>query len=436
MKFYDRSNELALLEENRQVAEHSANFTLLIGRRRVGKTALIVESLKNQKSLYLFVSRKSEVLLCEEFQLAAAEALDIQILGKADRFGEFFGQLLKYSEENSFTLVIDEFQDFERVNKSIFSEIQNLWDKHRAKSKINFIACGSIYSMMTRLFEDEREPLFGRLTSKIVLQPFATGVIKQILGDHNPRWKPEDLLCLYMLTGGTPKYVSLLMDRGATTKAKMLKYLCGGGSPLLTDGKDVLISEFGKDYTTYFSILQLIASGKTSQSEIDSIVGKNTGAYLHNLEREYTLIERNKPIFSKPESRNIKWRIRDNYLRFWFRFVYANQSLVETEKYELLHELIERDYQQYSGLILEDYFRKKLMEEGPYSSVGSSWDNKGTNEIDVVALNELSNEALVAEVKTNPKHISMSTLESKAASIAKPLEKYKVDYAAFSLADM
>ncbi|MDR1203347.1 MAG: hypothetical protein LBL58_17195 [Tannerellaceae bacterium] len=92
------------------------------------------------------------------------------------------------------------------------------------------------------------------------------------------------------------------MESGAITKNKMLDKITSLDSPFIGEGKELLISEFGKEYGTYFSILQLIASGKTSQSEIDSIIGKNTGAYLVNLEKEYSLIIRNKPLFSKPEN--------------------------------------------------------------------------------------------------------------------------------------
>jgi AAA+ ATPase superfamily predicted ATPase len=439
MKFYDRQAELSLLTQNKTLSIKRASFTLMTGRRRIGKTALITESVKKQKSrksLYLFVSRKNEALLCEEYQSAMSEVLGIQVFGTVSRFKDIFEQLLVYSADNPFTLVIDEFQDFERVNKSIFSEIQDLWDRYKDKAKIDLIVCGSVYSMMTRLFEDSREPLFGRLTSKIVLQPFPIKVIKKILKDHNPGYSPEDLLCLYMITGGVPKYISLLMDAGATAKDTMLDFFAAAGSPFLSDGKDILVSEFGRDYSTYFSILQLISAGKTSQTGIDSIIGKNTGSYLLNLEKEFSIIERNKPIFSKPESRNTKWRIRDNYLRFWFRFVYANQSLVETGRYDLLRELISADYTQYSGLILEDYFRMKFLEEGRYTKVGSSWDRKGTSEIDMVALNDLDKKALIAEVKRNSQNISMAVLAGKAESIKKDLSGYSIEYTGLSLNDL
>lgn len=436
MKFYNRTAELEILARTLEQSKKSSCFTVMVGRRRIGKTSLLLESVKGQKYLYLFVSRKSEPLLCEQFQKDATDALGLQIFGTITRFKDLFEQLLIFATKEHYTLIIDEFQEFDNVNSSIFSDVQNLWDQYKDKTKINFIASGSIYSMMMKIFENRKEPLFGRLSSKITLQPFAVSVIKEILNDYNPKYTSEDLLCLYMLTGGVPKYIDLLMEAGAATKDKILDMVTRPDSPFIGEGKELLISEFGKEYGTYFSILQLIASGKTTQSEIDSIIGKNTGAYLVNLEKEYSLITKNKPMFSKPESRKARWSLNDNYLRFWFRFIYPNQSLIEMGKYDLLRETIDKNYEQYSGFILEKYFRAKMVEEERITAIGSYWDSKGENEIDLIALNDLDKTAIVAEVKRNPKKIDMALLQAKADSIKKELAKYEVELRGLSMNDI
>jgi len=433
MKFYDRKEELQLLQTIAKRSEKQAEFTLLTGRRRVGKTALLMEAFRDVPHVYLFVGRKSEPLLCAEFQQAIAEALEIPVFGAAARFKELFEQLMVYAQKQHLTLIIDEFQDFERVNPAIFSDIQDVWDRYKDKARINFIVSGSIYSLLVRLFENEKEPLFGRLTSKIALQPFSTATLKLILHDNNPNYLPDDLLCLYLLSGGVAKYVSLLMDSQAVAKDAMLSSVCRMGSPFLTEGKELLVSEFGKDYSTYFSVLQLIASGKTTQSEVDSIIGKNTGAYLHNLDEEYSLLGKNQPLFAKPGSRSIRWRVKDCYLRFWFRFIYANQSLVETGRYDLLSELVEAHYEDFSGLTLEDYFRAKFQEEGRFTQVASYWDRKGKNEIDLIALNSLDMTATIAEVKRNPKKISLRSLKEKSCVLSSELADYALNFEALSL---
>ncbi|MBB5440066.1 hypothetical protein HDC92_003764 [Pedobacter sp. AK017] len=436
MKFYGRKKELEILELNQVQSKKTACFTVMIGRRRIGKTSLLLESVKNKKYLYLFVSRKNEQLLCAQFQKEAQEVLGLQIFGSITAFQDIFEQLLIYSTKENFSLIIDEFQEFEYVNAAIFSDIQRLWDKYKDQSKLNFIACGSIYSMMLKIFENRKEPLFGRLTSKMVIQPFSVGVMKEILKDYNPKYTPEDLLCMYAITGGVAKYITLLMEAGATTEAAMFDLITRPDSPFLVEGKDLLVSEFGREYGTYFSLLQLIASGKTTQTEMDSIVGKNTGAYLVNLEKEYSLINKNKPMFAKPESRKARWSISDNYMRFWFRFIYPSQSMIELGKHELLREYIVQNYEQYSGLMLEKYFREKLSESERITAIGSYWDNKGENEIDLIAINDLDKTGIVAEVKRNPKKINIDLLKIKAQTIQKELSKYKVEVMGFSIKDM
>ena len=296
--------------------------------------------------------------------------------------------------------------------------------------------CGSIYSLMMKIFENNKEPLFGRLTSKIVLKPFSINVIKEILKDYNPNYTAEDLLFLYTLTGGVSHYIALLMNAKAVTYKKMLDFVTRPDSPFLNEGKELLVSEFGRDYSTYFSILQLVAVGKTTQSEIDSIIGKNTGAYLSNLENQYSLIVKNKPMFSKPESRNAHWSIGDNFLRFWFRFIYPNQTLIEMGRFDLLKLYISNNYEQYSGLLLEKYFRQKFAEQEIITSIGNYWNSNGENEIDLIALNDFDKTATIAEVKRNQKKISLQTLAMKTAAIQKQLAKYEVSLKALSLNDM
>jgi AAA+ ATPase superfamily predicted ATPase len=436
MKFYDREKEQEiLLGINAQSTENTC-FTIITGRRRVGKTALLMKAEENSKMLYLFVSRNSEAVLCSQFQQQASESLGLQIFGTIANFRDLFEQLLIFAQTEHYTLIIDEFQDFERVNTAIFSEIQNLWDKYKDKIKLNFIVCGSIYSLMIKIFENDKEPLFGRLTSKITVKPFTINVLKNILKDYNAHYTAEDLLFLYTLTGGVPKYIALLMDSGAVAFDKMLDFVVRPDSPFLNEGKELLVSEFGRDYSTYFSILQLIAAGKTRQTEIDSIIGKNTGAYLSKLENQYSFVVKNKPMFSKPESRNASWAINDNFLRFWFRFIYPNQNLIEMSKFDLLKTYILNNYEQYSGLVLESYFRQKFAEEEQITAIGNYWDTKGENEIDLIALNDFEKTAVIAEIKRNHKKIDLQDLAIKANSIQKYLSKYQVALKSLSMNEM
>ena len=437
MKFYDREKEIEILRRNwEKSAEHSL-FTVMIGRRRIGKTALLLKTEQEQKMLYLYVSKDNERVLAEKFQKTAEEVLGLHVYGRMETFAQFFEQIMKYGKEHHFTIVFDEFQNFLKVNPAIPSHIQDIWDRYHESTMVNLVACGSIYSMMHKIFDNDDEPLYGRKDCEIRLKPFRISVIKEILHDYNPNYTAEDLLCLYMLTGGVAKYIALLMDAGATDKESMLKWATALESPFITEGRELVLSEFGKDYANYLSILQLVAGGMTVQNQIDNIIGKNTGTYLKRLEEDYNYVSKLVPMFSKPGCRNLRWSVEDCFLRFWFRFVLPNQSLIETERNDLLLEIVERDYNDYTGLVLEQYFRQKIGEEERVTLVGNYWDRKGMNEIDLIALNDIDKTALVAEVKRNADRYNPKLLQEKFDSIRSNFGKYgEVQLKGLSMQDM
>ena len=436
MRFYDREKELEILKKNWEQSGHQSMMTTLIGRRRIGKTALLLKSAIRQQHLYLYVSKDNEQLLCRKFQQQAENDIRLKVYGQASSFGQLFEELMKYGIDNHYTLIIDEFQNFLTINKAIPSVIQDIWDRYKDNTHVNLILCGSIYSMMKRIFDNSDEPLYGRRDSNIRLQPFRIDVLKTILYDYNANYKPEDLLCLYMLTGGVAKYVALLMDAKAISKNKMLRYAFAADSPFLTEGTELLISEFGRDYGTYFSILQLIAAGMTTQSEIDSVIGKNTGAYLNNLYEDYSFISKNTPILSKAGARNIKWQIDDCFLRFWFRFVYPYQALIESGQTELLYQYVADNYTQFTGKTLERYFHEKTMQTGCFSRIGNWWNRKGEDEIDMIALNEFNKTGIIAEIKRNNQKLNLAELQRKSDALPCDFTKYSLDMLMLSMDDM
>ena len=437
MKFYDRVNELAILQDNEQQSFESAVFTVLMGRRRVGKTSLITESMAGKEYAYLFVSKDSEALLCQNFQRDLEAQIGLTIYGEVSKFKDLFEIIMKEAQKRHLTIVMDEFQTLYKINPSIFSDIQNIWDRYKRNAKINLIVSGSIQTLMKRIFEDEAEPLYGRPTSKFTLRPFTIEVMKQILHDANPDYAPEDLLCLYAITGGVAKYIELLIDAKCYTKEKMLNYVCRQDSYFLTEGKDLLNQEFSGEFATYFSILQVIAAGKTKRSEIDSTLHRDLGTYLQNLENKYELISRQKPLLAKQNGKVTAYEIHDNFLRFWFRFIYPYQSLIERNLFPLLRSNITKNYEGFIGRTLEQYFQDKVMETGEYTQVGNWWDRKGQNEIDLIAINEFDHTGIVAEIKRNVHKISMSKLQEKVAVLPKKdFGEYTLQLKALSMDDM
>lgn len=439
MRFYDREQEIAFLRETREQAKTVARFTVLTGRRRIGKTTLIREAYKDEPFVYFFVARKAESDLCEVLLEEIREKLGIPTLGSSRKFSEIFRYLLELSVTRSFTLVIDEFQDFFRVNKGVFSEMQDIWDKYEKACKINLVVCGSIYSLMQKIFKDKKEPLYGRNTAELRLKPFQPSVLKQIMADAKPGYSSEDLLAMFTFTGGVAKYVNLLVDAGALDKDAMIRHIISPNSTFLNEGKNNLIEEFGKDYGIYFSILSCIARGKNTRSEIEDVIGKEVGGYLTNLEKDYELIAKRQPLFEQSANKSVRYELGDVFYSFWFRFIFKYSYIIEIENYTKLQEIIRRDYNTFSGLMLERWFHRVAMENGEFTRIGRWWDRKGENEIDMICEDELADKAVFYEIKRQTDEINIGLLKQKAEVMLRAsgaFKNYDSGYEGLSMKDM
>lgn len=434
MKFYNREEELKELATLYDQAANAGRMTVLTGRRRVGKTLLALEAAKNTRQLYLFVSRKAEALLCEEYLGEIRRHFSLPVVGDIRHFRDIFTLLIELSRSERLTLIIDEFQEFFNVNPAVYSELQNLWDRNKSTCKLNLICIGSVHSLMYQIFQDAKEPLFGRADRIFFLKPFNIKTIANIITDHQP-FDLRVLFDTYAITGGLPKHLELLVENQSLGKEAMLDFILKPHSPFITEGKTQLVEEFGRDYGTYFSILELIASGKTARSEIESILEIHSGAYLAKLENEYALIDRHLPITAKPGGRLVKYYIRDNFLDFWFRFLHRHHSAIETGNFSYLHEIIERDYATWSGHLLERFFRDLLAATGRYNRIGNYWERGNRNEIDLVAINDLHKQLLLAEVKRNKSRINLTDLQRKSQRLLEHFPGYDVEYRAFGLED-
>ena len=434
MKFYFRDEILQQLEALHKQSETSAKMVVLLGRRLVGKTSLSLEFVKDKAFVYLFVAKKSETLLCEGFVDTIRGALGIPIHGKVETFKEIFTILLEYTKTNPLTLIVDEFQEFFNINPSVYSEIQGLWDIYKNNSRLNVIFIGSVYFLMHKIFENEKEPLFGRADRIICLRPFSISQMQAILQDYGVQ-KLERLFEFYVLTGCVPKYLDLLLTNKCYDLDSILDFMLKENSSFLNEGRNQLIEEFGKDYTTYFSILELISRGKTSRSEIHSIIHKNVGAYLEKLENDYNVIQKFKPIDARPNSKLVKYQITDNFLRFWFRFFHRNRGAIEIHNYAYVKKIIKRDFSSYSGRILEKLFFELLAETKRFNRIGTYWGRGHKDEIDIVAINDLEKIIVVAEVKTNSRRNSQARLEHRAARLLENYPDYDVEYLRLSLVD-
>ncbi len=435
MKFYGREDELRQLSQLEQKTKIQGVMTVLTGRRRVGKTELAFQQVQGQKFIYLFVSKKAEFLLCQEYLADIQRCFELPVIGEIRSFSDIFKLLLELGKTNRFTLIIDEFQEFTSINPSIYSDIQKLWDIYKKQIHLHVIFIGSIYSLMRKIFRDKKEPLFGRADAIIHLQGFSLNALSNLLKEYRI-FDAKNWFDLYLLTGGMPKYVELLMDAGVQNLSDMLNVMLAKNSLFLEEGKYLLIEEFGKEYTIYFSILELIAQGKTARSEIGAILEKDIGGYLQRLEDDYTVIQTYKPMTAKPQSRLQRYTLIDNFIKFWFYYFYANRAAIEMENFSYIKKIMNKTYANYSGRILENFYHTLLAETGLYNRIGRYWEKGNLNEIDLIAVNDLEKRMVVAEIKRNAKKINTTELKLRAEKLRPFFDGYTVEYLALSLDNM
>lgn len=418
MDFIAREQEIEFFRKIRERSADNAQFTVLTGRRRVGKTALLRKALADGEIPYVHlpITRQSEKTLCIELQDEIERVLDLGILGRSESFRDLFLALMKASKTRRFTVVLDEFQEFDRINSAVFSQIAAIWDEHHAESRINLVVCGSINRLMNKIFFNDGEPLYGRNTGHLQLKPFKISVLKRVMSIYHPAYSADDLLSLWVVSGGVARYVDMMVSAKALTRKRMLNEIFSQGSSYLSEGKTILAEEFGTDYGIYFTILSAIASGITTTSELKNLIGADVNGYLTKLENQYGLVSKKQPVFDKPSGKNCHYQIDDCFFRFWFRFVFKYRNFMELERFEQMKQIAARDFDVFSGYALERYFHWKFVEDTTYTRMGAWWDRKGEDEIDLVCEDELSGRLDFFEVKRDAARFDSARLNEKVAA--------------------
>lgn len=435
MKFVDRAHELTLLNTLEKRAEIGGVMTVLTGRRRVGKTMLALHHVKGRKYLYLFVARKEESVLCREFMQDIRAKFEWGTVGEVISFKQVFALLLEIAKREKFTLILDEFQEFFQINPSVYSDIQKLWDLNKHDIQLHVIFIGSVYSLMHKIFEDNKQPLFGRADRLVQVKPFPIRTVAALLKAKD-KLKPETLFYYYLLTGGMPKYLEALLVESAFSLDQLISCMISKDSLFINEGRNLLIDEFGRDYHMYFTLLELIGQGKTSRPALESLLQKDVGGYLFRLESDYGVLARHRPVNSKVNTRTQKYKIVDHFLNFWFRFVYPNQSVIEMENFMYLRKLIHRDFQGFAGVGLERFYHQLFAESGQYSLIGNYWEKNNHNEIDLVAVNEMEKRIVFAEIKLKKQKINLPVLMERANLILPDFRDYTPSYLALSIEDV
>ncbi len=409
MKFQNRKNELQAIRNLEQLSEKHAHMLVMFGRRRVGKTRLIIESMD---CIYFFVDKKTSSLLLREY----SDILKTEVSGFVPEFSnwdDLVRFLFEYSKENHLKIVFDEFQNFTYVDPAIFSIFQKYWDMYYVDTPILLVFVGSYIGLMKKIFINAKEPLYGRATSRIDLKPLSYKHIRNICQDLGFT-NEEEIITLYATFGGVPRYYQLIEDYGLTNYEDVIKTLILSENAILKDEvKHILISEFGNNYTTYFSILEAISFGKGTLKEISDITGiemKSLSRYLHDLVNTYEIIERRAPIIKGTKMG--RYVIKDQMVHFWFRFINPNMSFTESGKYDMVLERIKTSLPSFTGLIFEDIARNIVFENLPFSpsKMGAWWNRRG-DEIDIAVIGEKPYSTLLGEVKWNSRPMGVKDIK-------------------------
>ncbi|MBM3304232.1 MAG: ATP-binding protein [Candidatus Aenigmarchaeota archaeon] len=398
-------------------------MTVIYGRRRVGKTELVLNATKNRKRVYYLATAGNNLARFHE----ACAAFD----GKAAKLRADWEVLFGFLRGRAEAVIIDEFQNLISEDAGILSLFQSIVDVTLRGSGMKLFLLGSSVSMMTSRVLSYKSPLYGRRTGSMNLKPVSFFELAEFF----PRAGTEELMDIYGFADGIPYYL-IRIDRGFWP---WLKGELGRRRTFLRDEVDFLIRYEFSDVGTYRLLLEAIAKGKTKLNEIKEFMGASRtdiAPYLSNL-IGVGLISRELPVTESTKSRKGRYRISDNFLRFWFRYIYPSLSSIEEGAFDV--SAIRADYSAYLGRVFEDVCRQFIARKMPahFTKIGRWWE--GDKEIDIVGLNDKTGEALFVECKwkdnVNAAAV-LADLKEKAVHVAwrngRRKEKYCIIAKSFS----
>ena len=405
MNFINREKELETL--NKEYKKDNS-FVVLYGRRRVGKTTLIKEFIKGKKAFYFFADKQNENLQIERFKNQISEYFKDEFLKKIEikDWDTVFDYLLTKISNEKIILVIDEFQYLCMTNKDFSSIFQRIYAEKLKDKNIMIILCGSLISMMYSETLAYESPLYGRRTTQIKLQAIKFKYYNEFFKNKSI----QELIELYSITGGVPKYI-LSLDRNKSALYNIENNIFDKNNYLYSEPK-FLLQEEVNDLSRYFSILNAISIGHTKMSAISSYLQINAGGLSPYISKliDLDILEKESPITENIENtKKVLYKIKDNYLKFWFSYVYPYQSYLEIENLIYIKNKIENEFDLYVSKIYEDLARESVWEnmKFPLVKVGRWWDKD--TEIDIVALGE-DNKIVFGECKYSKKQVGLNIL--------------------------
>ena len=439
-KFIDREEELTALEH--EYRRDGASLVILYGRRRVGKTSLISEFIKNKKALFFLASEESETQNRNDFRNKAADFIDNGLLREASAAG--WEMIFKTIADSYFdtkpVIVIDEFQYLGKADPAFPSIFQRIWDEFLKNKAIMVILCGSLISMMESQTLSYSSPLYGRRTAQIRMKqiPF------QYYRSFFPGKPEQEYIEMYSITGGVPKYIESFSAEKDIYTAIERHVLNRSG--FLYDEPYFLLQQEVSEIGSYFSIIKTIAAGNCKLSAISAALEvKATGLtkYLKTL-IDLDILEREVPATEEDPDKSKKglYKIKDNYLRFWFAFIYPNRSFLESGQVKIVMDKIRKSLiSSHIAFVYEDICREKMWEMNAdgkwpfhFSRIGSYWDSR--TEIDIAAIDPDGNNLILGECKYHRDPIGPDVfyaLENKSQNVLWRNADRRTWYVLFSL---
>lgn len=438
-KFIDREQEMETLVE--EYNREGSSLVIMYGRRRVGKTTLISEFIKGKNALFFLASQESEVQNRNLFKEKAAEFINSDLLHNAtvSDWDTIFKAIIETKFETKPIIVIDEFQYIGKSNSAFPSIMQRIWDGLLKDKSVMLILCGSLITMMKEQTLEYSSPLYGRRTAQIKLKQIPFSYYENFF----PNKESKELIEMYSVTGGVPKYIESLREEKDIYSA-IKKYVLNPSS-YLYDEPHFLLQQEVTEIGSYFSLIKTIAAGNSKLSAIATALElpqTRLTKYLKTL-IDLDILEREVPITEENPDKSKKglYRIKDNFIKFWFAFIYPNLSFLESGNTEIVMKKIEKGF--VSGqvsFVYEDICRQKMWKMNAdevwpftFSKIGRYWDNN--TEIDIAALDPDGKNLILGECKywKEPVGINIfADLEEKAKKVAWNKNNRKTWYILFS----
>ena len=413
--FVGRENELALL--NSLYTSDKFEFVVMYGRRRVGKTALISEFIKDKKAVYFMGVESNLKQNLDNFSKSIMEYnVNLPTDISFSSFQAGLEYIIKLAENERIILAIDEYPYVAKASESLASTLQMVIDKHKGSSKLMLILCGSSMSYMEDKVLAYKSPLYGRRTAQIKLQPFEfTDVYK-----YFNKFSDEEVALIYGMVGGTPQY--LLQINENITIEENIKHTFLTSSSFLFEEPENLLKQEVREPAIYNAIITAIAGGASRLSEISGKVGETTSVcttYIKSL-IGLGLVKKELPFGEKVSKKTI-YMIDDNLFRFWYRFVPENSSIIMRGATEVAYQRIEPHISTYMGKVFEEICKEylwKLLINGSsqvqFNELGRWWGNdkesKSQTEIDIMG-EEDKDTAIFAECKWTNEKVDVGVLE-------------------------